>query len=207
MNPLVDNYFKVGCGRCALGGTPQCKVHLYPKGLKYLRQILLDCGLQEELKWSVPCYTHQQKNVVILAAFKNYFSLSFFKGALLQDPNKLLQAPGEHTQVNRLLKFTASTHLPEYTDQIKAFVFEAMALEDLPQKPNKSKTTTKISVPEWDQTLKQTPVLKKAFNALSPGRQRAYLIYFSSAKQTQTRLKRIQQYVPYILQGKGMNDV
>ena len=106
MNPKVDHYFAEGCGRCALGGTPACKVHKWPREMAQLRMLLLGCGLTEEVKWDVPCYTFQNSNVIILAAFKEYCALSFFKGALLSDSEGILVKPGENTQAGRMLRFT-----------------------------------------------------------------------------------------------------
>lgn len=206
MNPLIDQYLAQGCGRCLLGGTAQCKVHLWPKILQHLRNILLNCGLQEELKWSVPCYTYNKKNTIILAAFKNYCSLSFFNGASLSDPHALLSAPGEHSQSNRLMKFTTIKEVLNLENTIKAYIFEAIDIEKQGKHLKPKKAAELKFPPEWQQVIQKMPALQKAFDALTPGRQRAYLIYFLGAKQSATRFTRIQKFVPHILKGKGMND-
>ena len=116
MNPQIDHYLSEGCGRCPLGGTPDCKVHNWPQELKKLRTIVLDCGLTEELKWGVPCYTFRNKNVLIVSALKDYAALSFFKGALLSDTNGMLQKPGENSQAARLIKFTSPSAITTMED-------------------------------------------------------------------------------------------
>src|SRR5690606_37735477 len=126
----VDAYFSEGCMRCPLGGTPECKVHRWPQELQLLRQIVLSCGLTEESKWGVPCYTHKGANIAIVSAFKNYASLSFFKGALLRDEHQILHSPGENSQAARLFKFTDPKQILEVEDLIKAYIFEAIEIEE-----------------------------------------------------------------------------
>lgn len=206
MNPEVDRYFINGCGRCALGGTPQCKVHNWEKELASLRHILLDSGLIEELKWSVPCYTFHKKNVLILAAFKDYCAISFFKGALLQDARGLLQAPGENTQSARLLKFTNIKQVYALEKEIKSYIQEAITLEQTSLKVKLKSTESFVLPEEFKKRLGQDSELRLAFEKLTPGRQRAYVIYFSAAKQAKTRMARIEKCLKLILRGKGLND-
>lgn len=206
MNSKVDEYLAEGCGRCALGGTPQCKVHLWPRELRFLRKIMLDCGLTEEVKWDVPCYTYQNSNIAIVAAFKESATLSFFKGALLSDSEVILDKPGEYTQAARLVRFKDIKKIAELEDTIKAYVFEAIEIEKAGLKV-KTKPVSEFVVPEeLKSAFKQNPDLKEAFNALTPGRQRAYLLHFSGAKQAKTRESRIQKCIPQIMMGKGFME-
>ncbi len=206
MNPKVDLYFIDGCGRCALGGTPQCKVNRWKEEMKHLRMIVLDCGLTEELKWSVPCYTFRKSNIVIVSAFKEYCALSFFKGALLNDPHGIMDKPGENTQAARLIKFTNLHEIVESEADLKAYIFEAIEVEKTGLKV-KMKKTLEYSIPEELQTkLNENPDFKVAFEALTPGRQRGYLLHFSQPKQSKTRVSRIEKCMPRIFEGRGLND-
>ncbi len=205
MNTDVDLYFTEGCGRCPLGGTPQCKVHNWPEELKLLRKIALDCGLTEESKWGVPCYTYKGANVAIVSAFKDYAALSFFKGALLSDENNLLDKPGENSQAARLLKFTKPQQIIEIEDLIKAYIFEAIEVEKAGLKVEFKKDLEPI--PEELQTrLDEDPNLQSAFYALTPGRQRSYILHISQAKQAKTRESRVEKCLPKIFSGKGFNE-
>ncbi len=206
MNPLIDLYFAEGCGRCPLGGTPDCKVHSWTEEMRQLRRILLDCGLTEELKWSVPCYTFQGNNIVILAAFKDYCSLSFFKGALLQDTHTLLVKPGDHTQAARLIPFTKVKQIREQEAVLKAYIFEAIEVEKAGLRVD-FKEKTELDLPEeFQEKLAENPDLKAAFEALTPGRQRGYHLFFSAPKQSKTRAARVKKCIPLILAGKGLNE-
>lgn len=205
LNPQIDAYFAEGCGRCPLGGTPECKVHLWPAPMAQLRSILLDCGLTEELKWSVPCYTHQQRNILILAAFKEYCGLNFFKGALLQDAHGLLVSPGENSQTARYLKFTAVQDVIALEPIIKAYVFEAIQNERAGLKVDFKQKNALVFPPEFEEQLALNPALKAAFEALTPGRQRAYNLHFSAPKQSKTRAARIEKCIPQILEGKSFD--
>ena len=206
MNSQVDPYFTDGCGRCPLGGTPACKVHTWPEELARLRMLLLHCGLTEELKWGVPCYTFQQHNVIILAAFKEYCALSFFKGALLQDTHSLLEKPGEHTQSGRIIKFTSARDIEALESTLEAYIYEAIEVEKADLKVDFNKSSELPIPEELQQKLDAIPDLKAAFEALTPGRQRGYLLYFTAPKQAKTREARIEKCMPRILQGMGMND-
>ncbi len=206
MNPNVDQYLLDGCGRCDLVGTPKCKVNTWRSILQELRQLVLSCGLTEEYKWSQPCYTYQGKNILIVTAFKNHASINFFKGALLKDEKSLLISAGENSRAARQLRFTDLNEVATLHETIKAYIFEALEIE----KKGLSIPAIKHDEVEWTaelQTfLRDSPELKKAFEALTPGRQRAYNIYFSQPKQAKTRVSRIEKYIPKILAGKGFHD-
>ncbi|MBN8693159.1 MAG: DUF1801 domain-containing protein [Bacteroidetes bacterium] len=202
----VDQYLIDGCGRCKLYKTPQCKVHTWSTELKVLRAIIQDCGLTEELKWSVPCYTFENKNVLILAAFKDYCSVSFFKGALLKDAKKLLSSPGENSQAARQFRFTSVKEIEKLSTNIKAYIKEAIELEKQGKKIEFKQTSEDLMIEELESAFKKNASLKKAFYALTPGRQRGYLLFFSQAKQSATRASRIEKCTAAILKGKGLND-
>ena len=206
MNPNVDLYLTDGCGRCPLGGTPECKVNNWQQELKQLRRIVLDCGLTEELKWKVPCYTYQKKNILIVAAFKEYCSLSFFKGALLKDAYSILDKPGENTQSARIIKFTDVKKIAEMEDILKTYIFEAIEVEKGDLRVDFKEKKELVFPEELQKKLNENPIFKAAFEALTPGRQRAYNLYFSQPKQSKTRVARIEKYTPQILQGIGLND-
>ncbi len=213
MNPGVDRYLTEGCGRCALGGTPACKVNFWPEELVRLRKILLDSGLNETIKWGMPCYTWsatdgpgKEKNIVMLAAFKEYCSLSFFKGSLLKDDNNILSKPGENSQAARLIKFKGVAEIIKLERILASYIQEAIEVEKAGRKV-KFKDISGHEVPaELEKKLKAMPALNSAFNALTPGRQRGYLLYFSAPKQSSTREARIEKCVPLILSGKGLHD-
>lgn len=206
MNTSIESYFTDGCGRCALGGTPDCKVRKWPQELKALRHIVLSCGLTEEVKWGVPCYTYQKNNVLIVSAFKDNCTLSFFKGSLLSDTDNILIKPGEESQAARLIRFTHVKQIAELEDVLRAYIFEAIEVEKAGLKV-KFKSTEEYAVPEeFQRRLDADAALKKAFKALTPGRQRGYLIHFTQAKQTKTREARIDKCIPMIMRGIGMGD-
>lgn len=206
MTPNVDSYLLVGCGRCALGGTPACKVNTWNSELKLLRSILFECGLNEEIKWGVPCYTFQKKNILILAAFKEHCSLSFFKGALLEDFDSLLQKPGENTQAARLIKFTHTKEIEDKVDVLKAYIFGAIELEKAGHKVKFTKNTELHLPSELQNKFIENPDLKLAFETLTLGRQRGYILHFSQPKQSKTREARIEKCIPQILSRKGLNE-
>ncbi|MBD8489695.1 YdeI/OmpD-associated family protein [Echinicola sp. CAU 1574] len=206
MNTNVEDYFTDGCGRCPLGGTPDCKVHLWTQELKLLRQIVRECGLAEESKWGVPCYTHNQKNVAIISAFKNHCALSFFKGSLLKDEEGLLEKPGENTQAGRIIKFTNVQKIQELQATLKAYLFEAIEVEQAGLAVEYKETSAYDVPEEFQQKLDEDPGIKAAFEALTPGRQKGYLLHFSQAKQSKTREARIEKCLPMIFAGKGLHD-
>ncbi|MCB0374060.1 MAG: YdeI/OmpD-associated family protein [Muricauda sp.] len=206
MNPEVDAYLLEGCGRCSLGGTPDCKVHRWTEELKLLRGIMLEAGLTEEVKWSVPNYTHKKRNVAMVAAFKDYCSLSFFKGALLKDELSILEKPGENTQAGRVVKFTDTARILELKDALRELVFDAIAVQEAGKKVQFKKIDEYEVPEEFQQRLATDPDLKAAFEALTPGRQKGYLLHFAGAKQSKTREARIDKYIPKIMQGLGLHD-
>ena len=192
LNPKVDFYF--------------IKAKKWQEELEKLRTIALDCDLSEELKWGVPCYTFQKSNIVLIHAIKDYCAFLFFKGALLKDPKKVMIQQTEHVQAARQTRFSSVKDIVKLEPTLKAYIYEAVEVEKAGLKEKKKKTT-EFSVPEEFQTrLKKLPALKTAFYALTPGRQRGYLLYFSSAKQSKTREARIEKYIPQILIGKGLDD-
>lgn len=205
MNKSADNYFLEGCGRCPLGGTPDCKVHAWTSALELLRKIVLECGLTEESKWGVPCYTFQNKNILILSAFKEYCSIGFFKGALLRDDKSLLVKQGPNSQAIRLLKFENINEIVKVESDIKAYIFESIEVEKAGLKVTFKKNLEPIPE-ELEAKFEEDPVFKNAFEALTPGRQRGYIIHFSQPKQGKTRLSRIEKCSPMVLAGIGLHD-
>ncbi|MEL6655493.1 MAG: YdeI/OmpD-associated family protein [Bacteroidota bacterium] len=205
MTTQVDQYFLVGCGRCSLGGTPDCKVHSWTTELALLRSLVLETELREEVKWGVPCYTYEQKNVLLLSAFKEYCTISFFKGVLLDDPENLLQKPGPNSQASRVLRFTSIAEIEPVIDEVKALVQGAIAVEMVGREVVFNKNPEPIPE-ELKQRFKEDPPLKNAFESLTPGRQRGYILYFSSPKQSKTRVARIEKSVGKILRGEGLHD-
>ena len=191
-NSQVDGYLK--------------KAKTWQAEMTKLRKILLDCGLTEELKWGKPCYTFQESNIVVIVPFKPSCALLFSKGALLKDPKGILIQPTENTQAARQMRFADVREIAKMELTIKAYVHEAIAVEKAGLEV-KYKKISEFAVPAELQTrLDQLPVLRKAFEALTPGRQRGYLLYFSAAKQSKTRESRVEKCMPQILKGKGLND-
>jgi uncharacterized protein YdeI (YjbR/CyaY-like superfamily) len=172
---------------------------------KQLRRISLACGLTEELKWGKPCYTFQDANVVIIQGFKEYCALMFCQGALLKDPEGVLRKPGEHTQAARQIRFTRARDIVKMERTLKAYIHEAIAAEKAGLEVTFKKTPEPVPA-ELRHKLDEFPALRAAFAALTPGRQRAYILYFSAAKQAKTRESRIEKCRPQILRGKGLND-
>jgi uncharacterized protein YdeI (YjbR/CyaY-like superfamily) len=190
MNRKVDGYLKRS---------------KWQEELEKLRRISLACGLTEELKWGKPCYTFQNSNIVILQGFKEFCALLFAKGALLNDPNGLLEKPGESTQAARRIPFTNVREIVEIEPVLKAYINEAVAAEKAGLELEFKKNPEPIPE-ELQNKLDENPALKAAFRALTPGRQRGYILYFSAAKQSKTRESRIEKWMPQILNGKGLND-
>jgi uncharacterized protein YdeI (YjbR/CyaY-like superfamily) len=205
MNNHVDLYLEEGCGRCSLYRTPQCKVHNWPEELKQLRRIVLDCGLEETYKWSQPCYMFQKKNILLVSALKEYAALAFFKGALLGDPEKILIAPGPNSQSARQIRFTSVKQIMEMESVLKAYVFEAIEVEKLGLKVRFKEELEPIPE-ELQQRFEDLPELRSAFESLTPGKQRGYLLHFSQPKQSKTRESRIDKSMVKIFNGKGLND-
>jgi uncharacterized protein YdeI (YjbR/CyaY-like superfamily) len=192
MNPKVDAY---------LGKAPKWR-----EELEKLRAIILECRLTEELKWGKPCYTFQKCNIAVLQPFNEYCAILFFKGALLSDGEGILIKPGENTQSGRQIRFTSVRKIAEMKTILKAYIHEALEVEKSGLKVNYKKTTDYMIPEEFQKRLDKNPALRKAFDRLTPGRQRAYLLYFSGAKLSKTRESRVEKWMPSILQGKGLND-
>lgn len=171
-----------------------------------LRDLLLDLDLSEDLKWGKPCYAWEGKNVAILQPFKAYCALMFFKGALLEDPEGLLVAPGANSQAGRQLRFESEEEVAEREAVVRAYVGEAVAAEQAGRTVPRKETADYPVPDELRARLEADPKLKAAFEGLTPGRQRAYLLHFSGAKQSKTRAARVEKAAPRILQGKGLND-
>ena len=178
----------------------------WQKETEKLRKIALDCGLTEELKWGKPCFTWQKSNVAIVIPLKESCALSFVQGALLKDPHGILMRPGQHTQAGRWIKFTALREIAETESVIKAYLREALAVEKAGLKVPLKKTADYKVPDELQVRLDEFPKLKAAFSALTPGRQRAYILHFSAPKLAKTRETRVDKWVPHILKGKGLND-
>jgi uncharacterized protein YdeI (YjbR/CyaY-like superfamily) len=205
MNQNFDLYLEEGCGRCSLYRTPHCKVHNWSEELKQLRRIVLECGLDEAFKWSQPCYMFQKKNILLVTAFKEYAALAFFKGAILSDPGGILVAPGTDSQSVRQIRFTSITGVIEMESTVKAYIYEAVEVEKLGLKVNFKKGPDSIPE-ELLNKFNELPELKSSFEALTPGRQRGYILYFSQAKQSRTRESRIEKNMEKIFKGKGINE-
>lgn len=192
MNPKVDFYFD--------------KAKKWKEEQEQLRMIALDCQLTEELKWGVPCYTFQRNNIVLIHAFKEYCAFLFFKGTLLNDEKGILIQQTQNTQSARQIRFTGVREIIELKSSLKAYIYEAIEVEKSGLKVT-FKQTEDFAVPqEFQSKLDTIPGLKAAFDALTPGRQKAYLLHFSAAKQPKTREARVEKHIPEILNGKGLND-
>jgi len=168
--------------------------------------LILDCGLTEELKWGQPCYTFEKSNIVLIHGFKEYCALLFFKGALLNDPNGILIQQTENVQAARQIRFTNVREIVKMEPLLKAYIYEAIEVEKAGLKVNYKKTADFKIPEEFQKKLDEIPALKTAFDALTPGRQRAYIFYFSAPKQSKTRESRVEKCMQQILNGKGLND-
>ena len=184
------------------------KAKKWQEEFEQLRMILLHCQLTEELQWGKPCYTFQESNIVIIQGFKGSCALMFCKGALLNDPNGILKKPGENTQAARRIQFTNVQEIVEMEPILKAYIYEAIEVEKAGLKVTLKKTAEFIVPEEFQKKLsaKGGSALKAAFDALTPGRQRGYILYFSAAKQSKTRESRVEKCMQQILNGKGLND-
>jgi uncharacterized protein YdeI (YjbR/CyaY-like superfamily) len=182
------------------------KAKQWKEEYEQFRRIILDFGLTEEVKWRHPCYTLDGKNIVLMHGFKEYCALLFFKGALFKDPAGILIQQTENVQAERQIRFTSADEIEEMEPIVRAYIEEAIKVEKAGLKVEYKKTS-EFNMPEEFQTkLDENTALKTAFEALTPGRQRAYLLHFSGAKQSKTRVARIEKYTPKILDGKGIND-
>lgn len=192
MNPKVDFYF--------------VKAKKWQEEFEKLRMIILDCGLSEELKWGCPCYTFEKRNIVLIHGFKEYCALLFFKGALLKDARGILIQQTENVQAARQIRFTSAREIVKMKPILKAYIYEAIEVEKAGLKVNLRKTTEFKIPEEFRNKLDEIPSLKTAFNALTPGRQRAYILHFSAPKQSKTRESRVEKCMRQILKGQGLND-
>jgi uncharacterized protein YdeI (YjbR/CyaY-like superfamily) len=192
MNPKVDFYFS--------------KAKKWQEELAKLRTIILDCQLTEELKWGCPCYTFRKSNIVLIHVFKEYCALLFFKGALLKDADGILIQQTKNVQAARQIRFANVREIVQMEPILKAYIDEAIAVEKAGLKVRLKKTSDFTIPEEFQKKLDAIPALKTAFDALTPGRQKAYLLYFSAAKQAKTRESRVEKYMQQILKGKGLND-
>ncbi len=201
----VNHYLSEGCYRCRFGGTAECKVHSWQAELHRLRELILSSGLTEEIKWSMPCYTFEGSNVLQLAAFKQYVAISFFKGVLIKDTHDFLIAPGANSQASRQLRFKNIEEITDKENVIGQYIAEAIQVEKAGKKVKFNKSPEPLPA-ELLKKMAEDLQFKTAFEALTPGRQRGYILYFSGAKQSGTRLTRIEKYIPKILEGKGFHD-
>jgi uncharacterized protein YdeI (YjbR/CyaY-like superfamily) len=202
----VEQYLENGCGRCELGGTPQCKVKSWDEELRLLRGIIQDSGLTEEIKWSAPCYTKDGKNILMLSALKESVVVSFFRGAQLKDIDKILEKPGENSRFARYIRFTDTKKIASLKQALIRYIQEAIRIEKSGKKANVSNDTAMEYPQELIHMFAANPDFAEAFAALTSGRQRGYLIHFSSAKQSKTKTARIEKCMPKIFEGKGWND-
>lgn len=192
MNPQLDFYFE--------------KSEKWQKELELLRKIVLSCGLTEVLKWGVPCYTLQKSNVVLMHVFKEYCAVLFFKGALLNNAHGTLVQQTKNVQAGRQMRFTSVSEIVQKQSVLIAHIYEAIEIDKAGLKVNFPKNTGLLFPEEWQNKLKEFPALKTAFDALTPGRQRGYHLYFSAPKQSKTRQSRVDKCTPRILIGKGLTD-
>lgn len=192
MNSKVDWFFN--------------KSQKWQKEFKQLRTIVLDCDLVEDLKWGQPCYMFEKKNIVLIHGFKEYCALLFFKGALLKDPNGILIQQTENVQAARQVRFSDVLEIAKMKTILKTYIYNAIEVEEAGLKVPVRKTSEFHAPEEFQNQLDKNPALKTAFDALTPGRQRAYLLHFSAPKQSKTRESRVKKNMPQILKGKGLND-
>jgi len=192
MNPKVDWFFT--------------KATKWQKEYEKLRTIIIDCGLMEDLKWGCPCYTFEKKNIILIHGFKDYCAVLFFKGSLLKDEHGILIQQTPNVQVPRQVRFTGVAEIVKLQKILTSYIYEAIEIEKSGVKV-KLKKTAEYKIPEeLKMQLDKKPALKKAFEALTPGRQRGYIYFISQAKQSKTREERVEKYIPQILKGKGIND-
>lgn len=189
-----------------MGGSLECKVHSWQEELKFLRRLVLDCGLVEERKWGVPCYTYNGANVLLIFAFKDNCGISFLKGSLLRDESQILEKPGENSEEGRVVRFTGVNRMVELEPVLKTYIFEAVEVERAGLKV-KSKAVSEYEIPEeFQRRLDRDPLLREAYEGLTPGRKKGYLLYFGGSKNSKTRESRIEKYAPKILKGLGFHD-
>lgn len=206
MPTTVDQFLIGGCGRCDLANTPACKVNPWRAVLTELRKLVLSCDLKETVKWGVPCYTHRDKNVLLLHVFKDHCGISFMQGNLLEDQHGLLVQPTENSYTGRQIRYYNPDDVLRDQDQIRSYVFAAMELVERGVKSD-SKPVSAYSVPEeLEDAFAKDPAFESAFKSLTPGRQKGYLLHFAQAKQPATRAGRIEKWKPQIMKGIGFHD-
>ena len=191
-NSKIDPYFN--------------KLKKWKEEFALLREIVLECGLTEDFKWMHPCYTLDHRNIVLIHGFKDYCALLFHKGALLKDPHGILIQQTENVQAARQIRFTNAREIDEMQLILKAYIDEAIEVEKAGLRVDVKKHTEYVIPEELQNKFAEIPELKTAFEALTPGRQRGYILYFSGAKQSKTRESRVEKYIPHILDGKGLDD-
>jgi uncharacterized protein YdeI (YjbR/CyaY-like superfamily) len=191
-NPSVDGFLR--------------KAAQWRKEMQRLREIVLACNLNEEVKWRTPCYTHENANVVLISSFKDYCALSFMKGALLEDPKGILVKPGANTRAARQIRFTGMAQINRMQSTLKKYIMAAVAVEQAGLRVDFKEDAAPDMPQELARALKDDPILKRAFEALTPGRRRWYILHIAAAKQSRTRLARIERCRPKILEGKGLNE-
>lgn len=194
MNPKVDWFFS------------KAETGKWHKEFEQLRKVVLNCDLREDLKWGQPCYTFEKRNIVLIHGFKEYCALLFFKGALLKDSKKILVQQTENVQAARQVRFTNVRDIVKTKNILKSYIYEAIEVEEGGLKVPRKKTSEFTVPKEFQDKMDKAPALRIAFDSLTPGRQRGYLLYFSSAKQSKTREARIEKYIHQILEGKGLDD-
>jgi uncharacterized protein YdeI (YjbR/CyaY-like superfamily) len=192
MNPKADSFFS--------------SAKKWQKEMLALRTLVLECGLNEELKWGVPCYTFQKSNILLIHGFKEYVALAFFNGALLSDVNGILIQQTENVQAGRQIRFKTIKEIVQLEPVLKAYIYEAIEVEKSGLKVEYKKASEFVVAEEFKNKLDKFPDLKTAFYALTPGRQKGYYLHFSEPKQSKTRESRIENCIPKILKGKGLND-
>lgn len=206
MVTISSDYFEKGCGRCDRFATANCSVQQWKLGLQQLQTICLDIGLTEQVKWGHPCYTYKDRNIAILGAFRKDFRLSFFNSALLKDTNKLLIKQGPNTQHPDCFKFSHHQQIDALAPTIKAYLLESIAYAEQGLLPVKEKGILELPQELLD-FMNLDEELAEAFNKLSPGRQKSYVLQINSAKQLATKIARIKKFRPAILVGKGANEL
>lgn len=201
----IEDYFAKGCGRCERFDTPKCSAKVWEKGLAKLRSICLRAGLKETVKWGHPCYMHADRNIVIIGAFQNNFSLSFFNAALMTDPDRVLEKQGPNTQHPDMIRFTSNDGPAEKVNVILAYLDEAKDYAEAGKEPPKDES--ELDLPdELVEALDADPALSEAFRALTRGRQKSYVINLNGAKKSETRVSRIKKFRDKIIEGKGANE-
>ena len=198
----IEDYFTKGCGRCARFATPDCSTRAWHAGLRELRSICIGEGLTETLKWAHPCYMHAGRNIAIIGAFRGDFRLSFMNASLLKDPYGVLEKQGENTAHPDMIRFKSVDQVAGVAHIIRAYLREAMRYAEAGIKPQKDRLDLELP-PELIDALDNDPALSDAFHALTPGRQKSYVINLNSAKKSETRMQRISKFRQKIIAGKG----